>query len=132
MDKQPGRPVRGDLLRCHQSVRWYPRFKFGFSDLVEMMAGHSLSLACTTIMRWLHHCAAYMSRRCSIEYRRRIASAGGLRRSIARAHRRAGAVTGLGLSMSYDIVTQQHGGSITLDSEVGVYSEFTVRLPRNP
>jgi signal transduction histidine kinase len=39
--------------------------------------------------------------------------------------------TGLGLSMSYDIVTQQHGGSITVDSKIGEYSEFTVRLPRN-
>jgi signal transduction histidine kinase len=37
--------------------------------------------------------------------------------------------TGLGLSMSYDIVTQQHGGSITVESTVGEYSEFTVRLP---
>jgi two-component system NtrC family sensor kinase len=40
--------------------------------------------------------------------------------------------TGLGLSMSYDIVTQQHGGSISVDSKVGEFSEFTVRLPRNP
>jgi signal transduction histidine kinase len=40
--------------------------------------------------------------------------------------------TGLGLSMSYDIITQQHGGSISVDSKVGEFSEFTVRLPRNP
>jgi len=39
--------------------------------------------------------------------------------------------TGLGLSMSYDIVTQQHGGSISVDSKVGEFSEFTVRLPRS-
>jgi two-component system, NtrC family, sensor kinase len=38
--------------------------------------------------------------------------------------------TGLGLSISYDIVTQQYGGSIAVDSEVGEYSEFTMRLPR--
>jgi signal transduction histidine kinase/putative methionine-R-sulfoxide reductase with GAF domain len=38
--------------------------------------------------------------------------------------------TGLGLSMSYDIITQQHGGSISVDSKVGEYSEFTVQLPR--
>jgi signal transduction histidine kinase len=38
--------------------------------------------------------------------------------------------TGLGLSISYDIVTQQHGGAIWLDSEVGDFTEFTVRLPR--
>jgi signal transduction histidine kinase len=40
--------------------------------------------------------------------------------------------TGLGLSISYDIVTQQHGGRITADSKIGEYSEFTIRLPRNP
>jgi GAF domain-containing protein/signal transduction histidine kinase len=40
--------------------------------------------------------------------------------------------TGLGLSISYEIVTQQHGGGIIVDSEVGEYSEFTVRLPRDP
>jgi signal transduction histidine kinase len=39
--------------------------------------------------------------------------------------------TGLALSMSYDIITQQHGGSISGDSSVGEYSEFTVRLPRS-
>jgi two-component system NtrC family sensor kinase len=39
--------------------------------------------------------------------------------------------TGLGLSMSYDIITQQHGGSISVDSKVGEYSEFTVQLPRS-
>jgi signal transduction histidine kinase len=40
--------------------------------------------------------------------------------------------TGLGLSISYDIIAQQHGGRITVESEVGEYSEFTIRLPRNP
>jgi signal transduction histidine kinase len=40
--------------------------------------------------------------------------------------------TGLGLSISYDIITQQHSGGITVDSKVGEYSEFTIRLPRNP
>jgi signal transduction histidine kinase len=38
--------------------------------------------------------------------------------------------TGLGLSISYDIVALQHGGSIQIESEVGQYTEFTVRLPR--
>jgi signal transduction histidine kinase len=40
--------------------------------------------------------------------------------------------TSLGLSISYDIVTQQHGGSIAVDSKVGEFSEFTIRLPRHP
>jgi two-component system NtrC family sensor kinase len=38
--------------------------------------------------------------------------------------------TGLDLSISYDIVTQQHGGTITVESESGAFTEFTVRLPR--
>jgi signal transduction histidine kinase len=38
--------------------------------------------------------------------------------------------TGLGLSISHDIVTTQHGGTITVDSEVGEFTEFVVRLPR--
>ena len=38
--------------------------------------------------------------------------------------------TGLGLSIAYDIVTQQHGGSIAVDSEPGEFTEFTIRLPR--
>jgi len=28
-------------------------------------------------------------------------------------------------------VTQQHGGTITVDSEPEAFTEFTVRLPRN-
>jgi len=38
--------------------------------------------------------------------------------------------TGLGLSISYEVVIQ-HGGTITVDSEVGNFTEFTVRLPRS-
>jgi two-component system, NtrC family, sensor kinase len=38
--------------------------------------------------------------------------------------------TGLGLSISYDIVTQEHGGAIAVDSQVGEFTELTVRLPR--
>ena len=35
-------------------VRWYLRYKLSFRDLVEMMAERGLSLAHTTIMRWIH------------------------------------------------------------------------------
>jgi signal transduction histidine kinase len=38
--------------------------------------------------------------------------------------------TGLGLSLSYDIVTQQHKGSIGVESEEGAFTEFTIVLPR--
>jgi signal transduction histidine kinase len=38
--------------------------------------------------------------------------------------------TGLGLSIAYDIVTQQHGGTIEVDSRPGEFTEFTIRLPR--
>ena len=40
----------------------------------------------------------------------------------------AGSGTGLGLSLSYDIV-KAHGGSITADSAVGSGAEFTISLP---
>ena len=39
--------------------------------------------------------------------------------------------TELGLSNSWDIVTQQHGGTIAVDSRVGEFTEFTIRLPRS-
>ena len=38
--------------------------------------------------------------------------------------------TGLGLSMSHDIVVKQHGGTIDVDSEPGVFTEFIITLPR--
>ena len=40
--------------------------------------------------------------------------------------------TGLGLSIAYDIVTQQHGGTIAVDSRLDAFTEFTIRLPRGP
>ena len=38
--------------------------------------------------------------------------------------------TGLGLSLSYDIVTKVHGGEITFESEDGKYTEFIITLPK--
>jgi signal transduction histidine kinase len=37
--------------------------------------------------------------------------------------------TGLGLSLSYDIVVKGHGGSIDVDTKEGEFTEFVVRLP---
>jgi GAF domain-containing protein len=38
--------------------------------------------------------------------------------------------TGLGLSLSYDIVVKQHAGSIEVDTHPGEFTEFRVVLPR--
>ena len=40
------------ILLC---VQWYLRFKLSLQDLVEMIAERGLSLAHTTIMRWMQH-----------------------------------------------------------------------------
>jgi signal transduction histidine kinase len=42
----------------------------------------------------------------------------------------AGEGTGLGLSMSYDIVVKQHRGTIGVETEPGRFTEFTIVLPR--
>ncbi|WP_025034869.1 sensor histidine kinase [Bradyrhizobium sp. DOA9] len=38
--------------------------------------------------------------------------------------------TGLGLSMSHDIVVKQHGGTIDVNTAQGVFTEFIITLPR--
>ncbi|UWU86976.1 GAF domain-containing protein [Bradyrhizobium yuanmingense] len=42
----------------------------------------------------------------------------------------AGEGTGLGLSMTHDIVVKQHGGTIDVATEPGKFTEFTIVLPR--
>jgi signal transduction histidine kinase len=42
----------------------------------------------------------------------------------------AGEGTGLGLSMSHDIVVKQHGGTIDVDTEPDAFTEFIITLPR--
>jgi signal transduction histidine kinase len=41
----------------------------------------------------------------------------------------SGAGTGLGLSMSYEIVVQQHKGQLRVESEPGQFAEFIITLP---
>lgn len=38
--------------------------------------------------------------------------------------------TGLGLSVSYYIITQNHRGKMSIDSEVGKFAKFSIALPR--
>ncbi|RWQ40394.1 MAG: GAF domain-containing protein [Mesorhizobium sp.] len=42
----------------------------------------------------------------------------------------AGEGTGLGLSLSHDIVVKQHAGTIEVDTEPGAFTEFRIVLPR--
>ena len=37
--------------------------------------------------------------------------------------------TGLGLSLSYDIVVKGHGGTISVESKEGEYTEFVISIP---
>ena len=42
----------------------------------------------------------------------------------------AGEGTGLGLSMTHDIIVKQHGGRIDVDTKPGIFTEFIITLPR--
>ena len=44
----------------------------------------------------------------------------------------AGVGTGLGLSLSYDIITQVHQGQIRVDTQEGEFTEFVILIPRQP
>ncbi|HMU72186.1 MAG TPA: ATP-binding protein, partial [Ferruginibacter sp.] len=40
--------------------------------------------------------------------------------------------TGLGLSLSYDIITKGHGGQLQVETEEGKFTSFTITLPYKP
>jgi transposase-like protein len=69
---------RGIVILC---VRWYLRFKLSLRDLVEMMAERGLSMAHTTIMRWVQHYAPEWEKRW-----RRFARAVGRSRRVDETH----------------------------------------------
>jgi DDE domain len=56
-----GRHFDGEIIVL--CVRWYLRYKLSFRDLVEMMAERGLSVAHTTIMRWIQRYAPEFERR---------------------------------------------------------------------
>jgi signal transduction histidine kinase len=37
--------------------------------------------------------------------------------------------TGLGLSLSYDIITKEHGGELKVETKEGAGAEFVIQLP---
>ena len=43
----------------------------------------------------------------------------------------AGGGTGLGLSVSYDIIVSKHKGQLLADSTIGEGTKFTIKLPIN-
>lgn len=43
----------------------------------------------------------------------------------------SGEGTGLGLSLSHDIIVKQHGGDIKFETESGKFTEFIITLPKN-
>ncbi|MET7020659.1 IS6 family transposase [Bacillus mycoides] len=45
------------------TVRWYLRYNLSFRDLVEMMEERGISLAHTTIMRWIHQYGPELDKR---------------------------------------------------------------------
>ena len=56
-----GRHFDGEIITL--CVRWYLRYKLSLRDLVEMMAERGLSLAHTTIMRWIQRYAPEFEKR---------------------------------------------------------------------
>lgn len=39
--------------------------------------------------------------------------------------------TGLGLSLSYEIIAQGHGGTLDVESQKNAFTEFTIRIPQS-
>jgi signal transduction histidine kinase len=55
----------------------------------------------------------------------------GARRHRSITTKPTGEGTGLGLSMTHEIVFKQHGGRIDVETEPSVFTEFIIILPRD-
>jgi IS6 family transposase len=65
-DPEPGGVVQGQLFERDIIVlcaRWYLRYKLSYRDLMEVMAERGLSLAHTTIMRWVQRFTSAFEKR---------------------------------------------------------------------
>lgn len=51
---------------------------------------------------------------------------------MSEANKPTGSGTGLGLSLSYDIVPQGHGGTLTVERADGQGAAFCITLPGEP
>ncbi len=95
---------RAIIILC---AMWYLRFKLGFRELVKMMAECGLSMALTTIMRWVHHYAPEI--RASLErvraaYRAFVARRRDLREDPVYLYR---AVDREGMAVNYRLSTRR-------------------------
>src|ERR1700712_446653 len=65
------RPSKNDLFKGRHfeqeiivlCVRWYLRYRLSYRDLVEMMAERGLSIAHTTVLRWVRRFAPEFDKR---------------------------------------------------------------------
>jgi IS6 family transposase len=46
------KPFKAEIILL--TVRWYLQYRLSYRDLVEMMSERGISIAYTTIMRWVH------------------------------------------------------------------------------
>jgi transposase-like protein len=95
-------------------VRWYLRYKLSYRDLVEMIAERGLSLAHTTIMRWVQRYVPEFEKRWS-RFARPVG--GSWRRAFASRGRLPHKITLDGYQASHraarEVLAQHRGGART-------------------
>jgi transposase-like protein len=58
------------------AVRWYLRYNLSFYDLIEIMEERGLSIAHTTIMRWVHQYRPELDKRVRLTLRKQTIPGG--------------------------------------------------------